>query len=263
MKVFISWSGLMSKKMAEAIYKWLPDVIQACEPWMSSTNIDVGNRWSSDLARELEETRFGILCLTPENLKEPWILFEAGALSKTIDKTNVCPYLLNMDPINLVGPLVQFQATKADEEGTRKLIHSINNSQRKDALTEERLNKAFDLNWPDLNHSLTNIVTSSDLDMKAKRLPEDMLEEVLGIVRSQSKLLSEQKTQMNEIIYKYTRVLSYLREEHLLTQEECRKQEDMNYLRDDLWDIKTFISRLQRDDPERFKRFKEELERNH
>ena len=250
--------------MAEAIHKWLPDVIQACEPWMSSADIDAGNRWSSDLTRELEETRFGILCLTPENLKEPWILFEAGALSKTIDETNVCPYLLDMDPVYLVGPLVQFQATKADEAGTRKLIHSINHSQPKDVLTEERLNKAFDRNWPDLNHSLTNILTSSDLDIKAKRNPEDMLEEVLGIARSQSKLLLEQKTQMNEMVSEYARFLNYLCKGDLMTQQENRKQDDRNYyLGDDLWDLKEFFKVLKRDNPERFNRIKEELERNH
>lgn len=93
MKIFISWSGSMSQAIAEALHDWLPRVIQAVQPWLSSTNIDKGARWSDDIAAQLEETKFGLICLTRENLEAPWILFEAGALSKTLDRTYVCPYL--------------------------------------------------------------------------------------------------------------------------------------------------------------------------
>ena len=86
MKVFISWSGERSRSIAEALREWLPDVIQAVKPWLSAEDIDKGARWSSDLAHELEDAHVGVICLTPENLEEPWIHFEAGALSKTTRK---------------------------------------------------------------------------------------------------------------------------------------------------------------------------------
>lgn len=96
MKVFLSWSGDRSKAVAEALHSWLPRVLQAVEPWTSFDNIERGARWAPELAQVLEETRFGILCLTPENLLSPWLLFEAGALSKTLDNTFVSPYLLDL-----------------------------------------------------------------------------------------------------------------------------------------------------------------------
>jgi len=34
-KVFLSHSGTRSKAMADAIYKWLPSVIQSVEPFSS------------------------------------------------------------------------------------------------------------------------------------------------------------------------------------------------------------------------------------
>ena len=82
MKVFISWSGNISLKVALIFRDWLPSVIQSIEPYVSSEDIDKGARWSTDIAKELENSTFGILCVTKENLEAPWLSFEAGALSK-------------------------------------------------------------------------------------------------------------------------------------------------------------------------------------
>ena len=127
MKVFISWSGIKSKTVAEKLHQWIPDVIQDVEPWMSESDIGAGARWGKEIAEELSEPNFGIVCLTKTNVKEPWIHFEAGALSKTIDNTYVCPYLIEMETTDVpAGPLNQFQAKKADKNGTFALISTMN-----------------------------------------------------------------------------------------------------------------------------------------
>ena len=38
-KVFISWSGERSKKIAKALKKWIKNVIQSVEPFVSSEDI--------------------------------------------------------------------------------------------------------------------------------------------------------------------------------------------------------------------------------
>jgi len=91
MRVFISWSGEHSGEVAKALQQWLPRVLQAVRPWLSSASIDPGARWSDEVAGALEELNFGILCLTPENLTSAWLLFEAGALSKTVSESRVVP----------------------------------------------------------------------------------------------------------------------------------------------------------------------------
>src|SRR6266403_3949719 len=96
MKVFISWSGPISNKVAVLLRDWLPSVIQAVEPYVSSEDIDKGARWSTDIAKELEAAHFGILCITPDNISAPWINFEAGALSKALDKSKVVPLLVGV-----------------------------------------------------------------------------------------------------------------------------------------------------------------------
>lgn len=70
MKVFISWSGPRSKAVAEALRDWLPDVMQALKPWVSSEDIRKGKQWNLELTRELEGTHVGVICLTPENLTD-------------------------------------------------------------------------------------------------------------------------------------------------------------------------------------------------
>lgn len=107
MRVFLSWSGERSRIVADALRHWIPDVIQSVELWMSGSDIEAGARWNERIQHQLSESRFGILCVTPENIPSPWLLFEAGALAKTIEDTFVCPYLIDLEPSDLPrGPSV-------------------------------------------------------------------------------------------------------------------------------------------------------------
>lgn len=168
MKVFISWSGDRSKAVAEALRSWLPVVLQPVRPWLSGYDIEAGSRWSSEMALQLEEARFGILCLTPENLDAPWVMFEAGALSKKLDGSRVCPYLFGFEPRELTGPLVQFQAARADRNDTKRLLMAMNHALGETRLPESVLDRAFDKWWPDLEASLARVPGSPDTQDRAR-----------------------------------------------------------------------------------------------
>ena len=85
MKVFISWSGNQSKAIASEFKEWIPAVIQAVKPYFSFNDINKGSRWATEISLELEQSKVGLTCLTRENLEALWIMFEAGALSKSIE----------------------------------------------------------------------------------------------------------------------------------------------------------------------------------
>ena len=153
MKVFLSWSGSRSEAVARALRSWLPDVLQAVEPWLSSSDIQAGARWASELELQLQESGVGIICLTPENLTAPWVLFEAGALSKSLGSAYVCPYLYGFSPSELHGPLVQFQATPATRDGTKSLVLTLNRVLGENAVQEQRLERSFDRWWPELERA--------------------------------------------------------------------------------------------------------------
>jgi hypothetical protein len=82
MTVFISWSGERSKAAARALREWLPLVIHYVDPWMSDRDLSGGERWGVEVSRRLENSDFGVIVLTGDSINAPWILFEAGALSK-------------------------------------------------------------------------------------------------------------------------------------------------------------------------------------
>lgn len=93
-KVFISWSGELSNRLAEALRQWLPAVLQFVKPYFTPSDIEKGARWGSDILSELSESDIGIICLTKENQNMPWILFEAGAISKNFDNLECALFCL-------------------------------------------------------------------------------------------------------------------------------------------------------------------------
>jgi hypothetical protein len=162
MKVFLSWSGHGSKQAAYALEVWLKRVFPEISIWMSASSIEAGSKWAAELDRELSTTNFGILCLCPDNLISPWVLFEAGALSKSVDDriTKVIPFCMKLNPSELNGPLSQFQSVSADKEGTFSLIKSIN-SQLVNRRSNEDLNITFETWWPQLRSELEKVMVIS------------------------------------------------------------------------------------------------------
>lgn len=187
-KVFISWSGDLSKKLAEEIRLWLPGVLQFVKPYFTPNDIEKGTRWSTEIASELESSNAGIICLTKDNLSKPWILFEAGALSKNFGKANVCTILFELDTADITGPLTSFQATKFDKTDFKKLLTTINNTGAESKLESAVLNDVFEMWWPKLELKVKDILKNHialvDANIRSER---EILEEVLELTRINSR----------------------------------------------------------------------------
>lgn len=184
MKVFLSWSGPRSRYLAETLRIWLPRVIQSLRPWMSDEDISPGSRWLTDISKELGDAKVGILCVTPENQSNPWLVFEAGALSKTLEQPFVCPLLFDMSPGQLKGPLAQFQALSLDRGGVLRMLLNLNSAPGHPSLPDKDLEETFDVWWPKLEERLED-VPKADTEVIEKRSTDDLLEEVLSITREQ------------------------------------------------------------------------------
>jgi len=182
MKVFISWSGLRSKELANSLRDWLPMILHYVEPFVSDKDIAAGDRWAQTIAGELENSNFGIICITPENIDSEWILFESGALSKSMLDGKVIPLLFGLELSDLSGPLSQFQAQKVEETGIMDVIKAINNVAENKA-DEKIIDRSVPALWPELESALDKISKKKPTE-KHKRPEREILEELVTGVRS-------------------------------------------------------------------------------
>jgi TIR domain-containing protein len=182
MKVFISWSGARSQTLSQALREWIPLVLHYADPWLSEADIAAGERWAQSVAKELEASNFGIICVTRENVGSPWILFEAGSLAKSLQGSKVIPLLLDLEFSEVGGPLAQFQAKKADKDGIREVVQSINQAAMQ-PIAEGRTTQLFEALWPQLEAQLQTI-PRQPAKAKPVRQPHEVLEELVSGVRS-------------------------------------------------------------------------------
>jgi len=130
----------------------------------------------------------GVICLTPENLTPPWLLFEAGALSKLLKDAYVCTYLIGVEPTTITGPLAEFQHTLATRDDTQQMVRMINGAiDEQGRLPDDTLDRAFNHWWPELERRLKKLPALEDAAPPHRKV-EDMLQEVLEIVRDLAKL---------------------------------------------------------------------------
>jgi tetratricopeptide (TPR) repeat protein len=184
MHVFLSWSGVRSRRLAQELQIWLKPVIQAAQPWMSDSGIDAGQRWSSEIAVRLRDSNFGVICVTPENVGAPWLLFEAGVLSKAMENARVVPLLLGLPKPELPFPLAQFQAVTTDRDGMLSLVLSMNAALGSGGLAPDVIGRAFGDAWPRFEQALATIPpVPSTVPRPATPSDRQLLEDVAQSVR--------------------------------------------------------------------------------
>jgi anti-anti-sigma factor len=188
MQVFLSWSGNTSREVAEALKESLLKVFPNLSVWMSEHDLEAGIPWVTELHEQLQQADFGVLCVTAENIEMPWMLYEAGALAISSTTGCVVPYLLDVDPVELLPPLSLFQSVRTDLEGTWKIVKSINQA-ASGILSDRHLLENFEQEWPNLANRLgisihtelkgdilvvtptgLNLVFANDIDTFRKKL---------------------------------------------------------------------------------------------
>jgi hypothetical protein len=170
-KVFICWSGQRGLRIAEALQAWLGeiftnDVLTA----HVSSGIEKGVPWQGALQYELDQAHIGILCLTPEALRSPWISYEAGMLVRCLSTPNtngmagalhlqanrrLFTFLIGVKSSELEGPLAAFQSTDGqDSADTNRLLQALFGTLPAGKARHELSEKLFGP-WPELWNALT------------------------------------------------------------------------------------------------------------
>jgi hypothetical protein len=212
MKIFLSWSGKPSRKVAIALRDWLPCIFQGITPFVSSEDLRKGKRWRLEMTGELEKAGFGLICLTRQNLESPWILFESGALSKSVSESYACTLLLDgLRPTDVVGPLSDFQHTTCEKGDFRKLLGSVNEALGEKGITDQLLNRLFEKFWPDLAAAVAAAFHGDNYEPTQNSRPErELLEEVLTLSRfiarntvkpDAEKSITETENKLRKLLY--------------------------------------------------------------
>lgn len=184
-KVFISWGGQLSKNLANSLRNWLPSALQFVKPYFSPDDIQKGAKCNSAIANELQNSHIGIICLTRDNTERPWIVFEAGALSKIIDKREgVHVVIFDVEPSDIKGPLASFQGTVFRKDEFKLLISTINKAGGESALEAHIRDSVFEMWWPKLEEEISSILSNHDTEiLSAHRSDREILGEILQLSR--------------------------------------------------------------------------------
>ncbi|MDG9671841.1 toll/interleukin-1 receptor domain-containing protein [Hahella sp. CR1] len=184
MNVFISWSGEKSKAVAVLLRSWLRYVLQALDPWVSDVDIERGEVWFNAIGKKIKDSTVGVICLTKENVNKPWILFEAGALSRGLESQRVCTFLVDLSPSDVSNPLASFNHSMPDENGLYRLIFTLNESLGSEGLDVPVLDVVYKQFWPLFESKFKEIILKyPNSDVKSERSAEDMLAEILESIR--------------------------------------------------------------------------------
>ena len=196
MKVFVSWSGDESRKLAESIRAWLPQVLlQNVDLFVSSQDIEKGSRGLGVIADNLEDTDYGIIVLTRASQRAPWLNFEAGALGKSLGESRVSPLLVDLTQADVTGPIQQFQMTSlSNAEDVWKLVSDMNTLVDHPVPTAQ-MRVLFDNAWPELETAI-QIAQKGAGPAKTTRPSEEILDEILFRIRNLERRSSPQPRRM-------------------------------------------------------------------
>jgi hypothetical protein len=202
-KVFISWSGLKSKAVAQLLKSWIPSVIQALaedDLWMSEIDIESGANWSATIGKNLEIAEYGLICVTQENQQRTWLNFEAGAISKLIG--NAVPLLIDFDDKNelAAGPMAQLQTRLITDDDLRKLLSDMN-ARMERPLKPPVFDTGFERGYPEFAKALGTILSTDYGTPTASRSRDDKIDEILSAVRDLAR--RPQEAELEALVAKY------------------------------------------------------------
>lgn len=182
-KVFISWSGALSKEVATVMRDLLKHMFDGVDPFMSEEDIGAGERGLAKISDELADTSFGIVVVTQANQQSQWLNFEAGALSKNLhNNARVAPLLVDFElKSDATGPLAQFQANLLNRDGVEEILIAIAGVVGQPSPNTVR--DRFNLAWCDVYAKRFAEAKEHSAAVPQHRPEREILDELLTIAR--------------------------------------------------------------------------------
>ena len=199
-KVFISWSGLMSKNLANELHSFLSKVIPGIDFFVSSADIKNGQSWLEVIKDEIVECDAAILCIYKENLESPWLNFEAGGVYFGGRQQSLYPFVFEHTDEGSRGPVSHLQSSSFSRNTLWEAVDELSK------LTATRISQevqlSFNENWPDLEKSIDKAL--SDPDREAEKMKKGLIAEFRTeeIKHNNKFLFSSSEAQIIALTYK-------------------------------------------------------------
>lgn len=183
-KIFLSWSKNQSKEYALIFNRELKILFPTpgFEIFMSDKDISMGSLGITTILDNLSSSEFGIFFITEENQGEPWLNFEAGALSKGITENRVIPIGFDGIEIGFLNtPLKNFQGFTFGEEkfkASMKQINAASDASLADASFDVLLASC----WNNITESMEKLLPKKK---EAKKKDLDIVEGKLNLIISE------------------------------------------------------------------------------
>lgn len=184
MKIFLSWSGDTGKNLAVCLKKNIEAMLPSVNVFVSEYDIESGDKWIIKLQSELEESSYGIICITEESFDSQWLLFEAGALSKYSESRVCCLLSGKIDKYDIPLPLQQFQNKYLSKSEFKSLVLDINRQLGDLAVDESRLATSFSIFWPSIEREVESL---REVDDKNKLELQSSIFRMMGVLKDLSK----------------------------------------------------------------------------
>jgi TIR domain len=170
MRIFISWSGASSQKIATILKWYLEKYILTLTCFVSSENIRKGNKWRDEIDAQLTSADMGIVCFVPSNVEAPWIVYESGVLEFR-GKPVMGIAFEKMSKSQIKGPISDLQHSDFTEAEFLRILEDIVKNSRGDSVlgdnnSAERadIRKLMDQFWNDMSIEIRQVFA-------AKRAP--------------------------------------------------------------------------------------------
>lgn len=215
-QIFLSWSGEKSHACAKALRIFLRGMYPSYEPWISSRTIGKGEAWFSGILAGLQTAKTGLFCLTAANYREPWVLFEAGALS-TKAKGVKAILFGGLTPSDVEGtPFAHLQLTTFGRDEMFRIAEEINELMGLFQLDSGALKTKFRKHWKRLQTEVQNALDAPEpAPISPFKNTDEKLDALLHYVRYVSRQVTErfQENTTTSVTVKLSRLLhSPLRE---------------------------------------------------
>ena len=181
-EVFFSWSGSKSKAIALKFKDLFGSVFTpSINSFMSTKDIGAGKRSIDELFSALERCNYGVSFVDTENAKEPWIQFEAGALSKIIDVSQVMVLILDDNMRSLEHtPLNEFQHKLFNKDDIKSIFEEIIKCFKLEDAKEAFMQR-FEIGWDAFYNSAHQILEKGE-KLKEKENEKDEKDDKLDVV---------------------------------------------------------------------------------